>query len=219
MKNRRYVKLSVPLQDELVLTWLKSQENMSLSLRLLIKEHVRKHGGAIYDVTCDPVDTEIVVVEQHKPRRGRPPKSGAKVSQQILPAEFSQQEANEPSLQVLVKGVAEDSQAQLKSIASDVSAQNTSEKVTSSSAQSTDAFVQNTNVSAQPKAIAAQPVGVPVQPAVQQLKQSIPTQTPTVKQEPEIERVIPKGAVAPVSNFDFSSSVPSDIPMDDLFVD
>lgn len=203
MKNRRYVKLSVPLQDELVLTWLKSQENMSLSLRLLIKEHVRKHGGAIYDVTCDPVDTEIVVVEQHKPRRGRPPKSGAKVSQQILPAEFSQQEVNEPSLHVSAKGVAWDSQAQnaseqSKSIASDVSAQNPSEQVN--------------HVSAQPKAIAAQPVDVPVQP-----KQSIPVQTPTVKQEPEIERVIPKGAVAPVSTFDFSSSVPSDIPMDDLF--
>jgi hypothetical protein len=186
MKNRRYVKLSVPLQDELVLTWLKSQENMSLSLRLLIKEHVRKHGGAIYDVTCDPVDTEIVVVEQHKPRRGRPPKSGAKVSQQILPAEFSQQEPNEPSLQVPAKGVA-----------AEVSAQNVPE--------------QPTGVSAQPKAIAAQPVDTPLQPIVQQ--------HPVVKQEPEIERVIPKGAVAPVSTFDFSSSVPSDIPMDDLFVD
>lgn len=200
MKNRRYVKLSVPLQDELVLTWLKSQENMSLSLRLLIKEHVRKHGGAIYDVTCDPVDTEIVVVEQHKPRRGRPPKSGAKVSQQILPAEFSQQEVNEPSLQVPAKGVAGDSQAQ----------------VNSSSAQSkntpTDISAQNT--STQPKAIAAQPVDMSVQS-----KQLIPAQVPTVKQEPEIERVIPKGAVASVSNFDFSASVPSDIPMDDLFVD
>ncbi len=214
MKNRRYVKLSVPLQDELVLTWLKSQENMSLSLRLLIKEHVRKHGGAIYDVTCDPVDTEIVVVEQYKPRRGRPPKSGAKVSQQILSAEFSQQEVNEPSLHVPAKGVAEDLQAQVnsssaqletlsaqpKNVPAEVSAQGTSEQVN--------------HVSVQPKAIAAQPVDVPVQP-----KQSIPTQIPTVKQEPEIERVIPKGAVAPVSTFDFSASVPSDIPMDDLFVD
>lgn len=208
MKNRRYVKLSVPLQDELVLTWLKSQENMSLSLRLLIKEHVRKHGGAIYDVTCDPVDTEIVVVEQHKSRRGRPPKSGAKVSQQILSAEFSHQEANEPSLHVPAKGVAGDLQAQLKSIASDISAQGTSEQVISSSAQNTNGSTQN--ISAQPKAIAAQPVGAPAQ-LVQQ--QSV------AKQEPEIERVIPKGAVAPVSNFDFSASVPSDIPMDDLFVD
>lgn len=206
MKNRRYVKLSVPLQDELVLTWLKSQENMSLSLRLLIKEHVRKHGGAIYDVTCDPVDTEIVVVEQHKPRRGRPPKSGAKVSQQILPAEFSQQEVTESSLQVPAKGVAGDLQAQSKSIASDVSAQGTNISAQNVSEQSTD-------VSAQPKAIAAQPVDVPVQP-----KQSMPTQAPTVKQEPELEQVFPKGAVAPVSNFDFTSSVPSDIPMDDLFV-
>lgn len=214
MKNRRYVKLSVPLQDELVLTWLKSQENMSLSLRLLIKEHVRRHGGAIYDVTCDPVDTEIVVVEQHKPRRGRPPKSGAKVSQQILPAEFSQQEANEPSLQVLAKGVAGDSQAQLKSIASDISAQGTSKQVTSSLVQSDNPSEQVNRPSVQPKAIAAQPVDVPVQQ-----KQSIPAQAPTVKQEPEIERVIPKGAVASVSTFDFSSSVPSDISMDDLFVD
>ena len=200
MKNRRYVKLSVPLQDELVLTWLKSQENMSLSLRLLIKEHVRKHGGAIYDVTCDPVNTEIVVVEQHKPRRGRPPKSGAKVSQQILSAEFPQQEVNEPSLQVSAKGVAGDLQAQSKNIPTDISAQNPSEQVN--------------HVSVQQKAIAAQSVDMPVQS-----KQSIPTQTPTVKQEPEIERVIPKGAVVPVSNFDFSASVPSDIPMDNLFVD
>lgn len=219
MKNRRYVKLSVPLQDELVLTWLKSQENMSLSLRLLIKEHVRKHGGAIYDVTCDPVDTEIVVVEQHKPRRGRPPKSGAKVSQQILTAEFLQQEVNEPSLHVPAKGVAGDLQAQLKSIAPDVSAQGTSEQVISPLAQSDNFLEQVNRPSVQSKAIAAQPVDVPAQPAVQQPKQSIPTQTSTVKQEPEIERVIPKGAVAPVSNFDFSSSVPSDIPMDDLFVD
>ena len=217
MKNRRYVKLSVPLQDELVLTWLKSQENMSLSLRLLIKEHVRKHGGAIYDVTCDPVDTEIVVVEQHKPRRGRPPKSGAKVSQQILPAEFPQQEVNEPSLQGVAKDVAADVSAQSKNIPTDVSAQNISEQVTSPSGQNANGSAQNTLV--QPKAIAAQPVDVPAQPAVQeQSNQSIPTQVPTVKQEPEIERVIPKGAVAPVSNFDFSSSVPSEIPMDDLFV-
>ena len=200
MKNRRYVKLSVPLQDELVLTWLKSQENMSLSLRLLIKEHVRKHGGAIYDVTCDPVDTEIVVMEQKKPRRGRPSKSGAKVSQQILPAEFPQQEVNELSLQVPAKGVAAEVSAQSKNIPTDISEQNPSEQVN--------------HVSVQPKAIAAQPVDVPVQQ-----KQLIPAQAPTVKQEPEIERVIPKGAVAPVSNFDFSSSVPSDIPMDDLFVD
>ena len=206
MKNRRYVKLSVPLQDELVLTWLKSQENMSLSLRLLIKEHVRRHGGAIYDVTCDPVDTEIVVVEQHKPRRGRPPKSGAKVSQQILPAEFSQQEVNEPSLQVPAKGVAAAVSAQSKSIVSDSSAQNTNILAQNVSEQPTD-------VSTQPKAIAAQPVGAPAQLVQQQPKQSLPTQ------EPEIERVIPKGAVAPVSTFDFSSSVPSDIPMDDLFVD
>lgn len=211
MKNRRYVKLSVPLQDELVLTWLKSQENMSLSLRLLIKEHVRKHGGAIYDVTCDPVDTEIVVVEQHKPRRGRPPKSGAKVSQQILPAEFSQQEVNELSLQVPAKGVAEDSQAQLKGIASDISAQNPLEQVTSPLVQSDNLSEQVNRLSEQPKAVAAQPVGTPAQLTVQQ--QSV------TKQEPEIERVIPKGAVAPVSNFDFSASVPSDIPMDDLFVD
>lgn len=219
MKNRRYVKLSVPLQDELVLTWLKSQENMSLSLRLLIKEHVRKHGGAIYDVTCDPVDTEIVVVEQHKPRRGRPPKSGAKVSQQILPAEFSQQEVNELSLHVPAKGVA-----------AEVSARSTSAQGTNISVQSADVSAQSKNIptdisaqgiseqvnhsSAQPKAIAAQPVDVPVQQ-----KQLIPAQASIVKQEPEIDRVIPKGAVAPVSNFDFSSSVPSDIPMDDLFVD
>ena len=204
MKNRRYVKLSVPLQDELVLTWLKSQENMSLSLRLLIKEHVRKHGGAIYDVTCDPVDTEITIVEQKKPRRGRPPKSGAKVSQQILSAEFSQQEANEPSLHIPAKGVAaavsaQNASTQSKSIVSDSSAQNTPE--------------QPMDVSTQPKTIAAQPVGAPAQLAQQQPKQSLQTQ------EPEIERVIPKGAVAPVSTFDFSASVPSDIPMDDLFVD
>ena len=206
MKNRRYVKLSVPLQDELVLTWLKSQENMSLSLRLLIKEHVRKHGGAIYDVTCDPVDTEIVVVEQHKPRRGRPPKTGAKVSQQILSAEFSQQEVNESSLQFPAKGVA-----------AELSAQNSSEQVNHPSEQNTDVLTQSS--SAQPKAIAAQPVDMSVQPLVQQPKQSIPTQEPTVKQEPEAEPVIPKGVQAPVSNFDFSASVPSDIPMDDLFVD
>lgn len=214
MKNRRYVKLSVPLQDELVLTWLRSQENMSLSLRLLIKEHVRKHGGAIYDVTCDPVDTEIVVLEQKKSKRGRPPKVGAKVSQQILSAEFSQQEVNESSLQVPAKGVAGDISAQNTNVLEQpkgVSAQNTSEQVD-------HPLEQNTNTSAQPKAIAAQPVDAPVQPTVQQPKQSIPTQTSTVKQEPEIERVIPKGAVAPVSTFDFSSSVPSDIPMDDLFV-
>lgn len=208
MKNRRYVKLSVPLQDELVLTWLKSQENMSLSLRLLIKEHVRKHGGAIYDVTCDPVDTEIVVMEQKKSRRGRPPKSGAKVSQQILPAEFSQQEVNEPSLQVPAKGVAAELSAQGTSAQSaDISEQNFSEQVN--------------HVSAQPKAIAAQPVDMPVQPLAQQPKQSsqaqVPTQTPAVKQELVEEKVILKGVQTPVSDFDFSSSVPSDISMDDLF--
>lgn len=42
--SRRYVKLSIPLQDAAVLEWLNNQESMSDSIRALIRDDVAKNG-------------------------------------------------------------------------------------------------------------------------------------------------------------------------------
>ena len=55
-------RFAVPTQDASVHEWLESQMNMSMSLRLLIKEDILRNGCT--DVTCR-------VVEQ-VPKRGRP---------------------------------------------------------------------------------------------------------------------------------------------------
>ena len=63
-QNVRY-RFAVPEQDVSVHDWIQAQMNLSMSLRLLIKEDILRNGCT--DMTCR-------VVEQ-LPKRGRPPMS------------------------------------------------------------------------------------------------------------------------------------------------
>lgn len=58
-------RLSVPVADEAVNEWLTIQDNLSASVRAVIREHIERNG--FVDPTCRPV------VQQT--RRGRPPAS------------------------------------------------------------------------------------------------------------------------------------------------
>ena len=55
-------RFAVPTQDASVHAWLESQMNMSMSLRLLIKEDIMRNGCT--DMTCRTVE--------QIPKRGRP---------------------------------------------------------------------------------------------------------------------------------------------------
>ncbi|WP_433855171.1 hypothetical protein [Streptomyces kronopolitis] len=59
----RKVRWTVPAADTSVIEWLDQQENISQSLRLLIRESIQRDGYV--DVYYKPVD--------QLPRRGRPP--------------------------------------------------------------------------------------------------------------------------------------------------
>ncbi|MFD9602012.1 hypothetical protein ACFVRD_32980 [Streptomyces sp. NPDC057908] len=59
----RKVRWTVPAVDTSVIEWLDEQENISQSLRLLIRESIQRDG--YIDVVYKPVD--------QLPRRGRPP--------------------------------------------------------------------------------------------------------------------------------------------------
>lgn len=58
-------RLSVPVADEAVNEWLGFQDNMSASVRAVIREHIERNG--LVDPTCRPVSQQA--------RRGRPPAS------------------------------------------------------------------------------------------------------------------------------------------------
>lgn len=58
-------RLSIPAADESTIRWLEAQENVSASVRYLVREHIRREGYT--DPVCAPVDRQ--------PRRGRPPGS------------------------------------------------------------------------------------------------------------------------------------------------
>lgn len=55
-------RMNVPQADESVLAWMKVQDNPSLSLRMLVRENIERHG--YIDVMNRPVD--------QLPKRGRP---------------------------------------------------------------------------------------------------------------------------------------------------
>jgi hypothetical protein len=55
-------RVNVPVADEAVLTWMGLQDNHSLSVRMLIRESIERHGYV--DVVNKPVD--------QLPKRGRP---------------------------------------------------------------------------------------------------------------------------------------------------
>lgn len=67
LETKRY-RLSIPVTDEAVTGWLDAQDNVNVSLRLLIQKQVRQDGG-IRDLLAMPTD-------QLPKRLGRPKGSG-----------------------------------------------------------------------------------------------------------------------------------------------
>lgn len=63
----RRINLSVPAADESVLRWFDVQDNKSISVRMIVREYIERHGFT--DPMCLPVE--------QGPRRGRPPMGGA----------------------------------------------------------------------------------------------------------------------------------------------
>lgn len=59
----RRVRFTVPAADVSVLDWIDAQSDASVSLRMVIREHITREGYV--DVACRPV--------AQQPRRGRPP--------------------------------------------------------------------------------------------------------------------------------------------------
>lgn len=75
--ERKYVKLSIPLADASVLRWLEGQDNMSDSIRQLIRQDIEKNGYD--DVFCRdivpgakrgrPSNAELAMREQTSQRQ------------------------------------------------------------------------------------------------------------------------------------------------------
>ena len=101
--NSKRFRISVPTDDISVIEWLRRQENISFSLRVLIKDSIAQHG--YMDVTClaDP--------SMGKPRGpGRPPGNSASnvasyqgysepepLSQSALPQQYPQAPLQQPA--------------------------------------------------------------------------------------------------------------------------
>lgn len=73
-------RLAVPVADEAVNRWLGMQDNVSASLRTVVREWIERNG--FEDATCKPV-TQL-------PRRGRPPGSSAERGDQDDEIEFDE---------------------------------------------------------------------------------------------------------------------------------
>lgn len=71
--NAKRYRLSVPEEDAAVAEWLENQLNYSLSIRLLIRQDIMRHGTS--DVTCRDVQQ---TVKKAKPQK----QSAAAVTQQ-----------------------------------------------------------------------------------------------------------------------------------------
>ena len=69
--NTKRFRLSVPEEDETVKEWLENQVNYSVSIRLLIRQDIAKHGFS--DVMCREImprkKTETDEAEQELPKR------------------------------------------------------------------------------------------------------------------------------------------------------
>lgn len=59
-KTARY-SFTAPLADKQIIDWIQTQQNLSLSLRLVIKDYIARHG--VSDIMCMPmmIDDEAVV--------------------------------------------------------------------------------------------------------------------------------------------------------------
>lgn len=80
--SKRY-RFSVPNEDESTQRWLDAQQNLSLSLRLIVRKQIEREG--YIDVACRPVE--------QLPRRGRPPGSVSEADPAELGSESAQEQA------------------------------------------------------------------------------------------------------------------------------
>lgn len=87
---RKYIKLSVPLADTSVLEWLSKQDDMSLSIRALIRSDIERNG--MEDMFCRGV------VPQSK--RGRPSNAELqyRAEQEQNEVDGSKEEISEPKV-------------------------------------------------------------------------------------------------------------------------
>lgn len=74
-ESRRRIR--VPAKDRTVIEWMDEQEDLSASLRLVVRDYIRRYG--VGDVMCQPV--------QQEPRRGRPPKQESEVTENTEPSD------------------------------------------------------------------------------------------------------------------------------------
>lgn len=80
--SKRY-RFSVPNEDESTQRWLDAQQNLSLSLRQIVRRQIEREGYV--DVACRPVE--------QLPRRGRPPGSVSEADSPELGSESAQEQA------------------------------------------------------------------------------------------------------------------------------
>lgn len=104
--SKRY-RFSVPNEDESTQRWLDAQQNLSLSLRLIVRRQIEREG--YIDVACRPVE--------QLPRRGRPPGSVSEVDPAELGSESVQEQpsqAREPEPELEPTPAASDPQRRKK---------------------------------------------------------------------------------------------------------
>ena len=82
--SKRY-RFSVPNEDESTQRWLDAQQNLSLSLRLIVRKQIEREG--YIDVACRPVE--------QLPRRGRPPGSVSEADPAELDSESVQEQPSQ----------------------------------------------------------------------------------------------------------------------------
>ena len=82
--SKRY-RFSVPNEDESTQRWLDAQQNLSLSLRLIVRRQIEREG--YIDVACRPVE--------QLPRRGRPPGSVSEADSPELGSESVQEQPSQ----------------------------------------------------------------------------------------------------------------------------
>lgn len=73
MSTPKRFRISVPEADTSVLEWIGKQQNLSYSIRQLIRDYIEREGYT--DATCAAV--------QQLPRRGRPPKDASERDEEL----------------------------------------------------------------------------------------------------------------------------------------
>ncbi len=83
--SSRY-RFSVPAGDAAVLDWIKNQDNLSYSLRLVIRDYIQRHGYG--DATCLDV--------AHQAKRGRPSNAARDSFDRVMQRKDAEPVVDEP---------------------------------------------------------------------------------------------------------------------------